>query len=54
MTNAGRDDRELQERLRLVAEADVEKDLTASDHLWLVAVAGIAVPVLLTIVGLVA
>jgi hypothetical protein len=54
MTNAARDDRELEERLRLVAEADVDKDLTGRDHWWLVGVAGIAIPALLTIVGLLA
>jgi hypothetical protein len=54
MTHAARDDRELEERLRVVAEADVDRDLTARDHLWLVGVAGLAVPVLLTIIGLLA
>jgi hypothetical protein len=53
MDDAARSDRdELEERLRLVAEADVDKDLTGRDHFWLVGVAGIAVPALLTIIGL--
>jgi hypothetical protein len=55
MSNKARDDGdELEHRLRLVEEADVDLDLTARDHLWLVGVAGIGVPALLTIIGLLA
>jgi hypothetical protein len=55
MSTSARDDRdEMEERLRLVAEADVDKDLTSRDHFWLVGIAGVAVPALLTIVGLLA